>query len=496
MRKDGRKRGFCGEGRWRKSGLCGKLTAVLCICLLTGQTAAGQTFPAEHGRTAAGQTFPVKYGRASEVVSHNLRQGNGNGKKALGSINWVEGKVITEIPAYSAGVDLIYNGKKIDSSKTPVIHVKGVDLVPIRPLLCEKGPKASFEESITGHIRLTWKNHLVTGYIGERTLYASGWEKKLDAPVMMAHYAGSSWPQRGTDCIVAPVSQICEALGLKCEWDEQKGAYILTGKAPSFPGKTTKTPYAYSRKDFTWKEYTKTRQASYQVYEKMIDPGRDTTHGFQFLRIDEYREPDWENFEQYYQYLIEDYCRENKLKARNSVLYGRADMIREAAEAFDLDPIYFANQTFLESGYGTSELARGKTISRVAPRDTAKWSSYGKLRTRALKKKVKVYNLYGIKAIDADPVVGGTSYAYYEGWTTPKKAIFGAAEYISKNYVHGEFHQNTVYKMRYTFRKSIWHQYALDPRYAQKIGQRIYLMSSCYGEDAAFLYDYPQFQNQ
>ncbi len=484
MRKNrrGERRGLFPGSRRYGTGFAGKMMAALfCILLLTEQVTAGQPRVADYSDvTAAGDINREFHGSRA-------------GKKAIGSVNWVEGKTITEIPAYPANVDVIYNGKKLDSNKLPVIHVKGIDLIPIKPLLCEQGPKASFEESITGHIRLTWSNHLVTGYVGEKTLYSSGYQRKLDAPVMMARYAGGSG-SRGTDCYVAPLSQLCEALGLGCEWNEDRGAYILTGKKASFPGETMKTQYAYSRKDFTWKEYTKSRQASYSVYEKMIHPDKDTTQGFQFLRIDEYREVDWDTFEQYYQYLIEDYCRENKLKPQDSILYGRADVIQKAAEKYDLDPVYFTNQTFLESGYGTSELARGKVIRRVASRNTAKWSSYGRLRTRAIKKKTKVYNLYGIKAVDNDPIVGGTSYAYYEGWTTPEKAINGAAEYISENYIHGKFHQNTVYKMRYTFRKSIWHQYALDPCYAQKIGERIYLMSCCYEKDAEFLYDYPKFR--
>ena len=48
----------------------------------------------------------------------------------------------------------------------------------------------------------------------------------------------------------------------------------------------------------------------------------------------------------------------------------------------------------------------------------------------------KVYNLYGIKAYDNAPQLGGFSYAYYQGWTSVDKAIQGAAKYVSDNYIH------------------------------------------------------------
>ena len=138
-------------------------------------------------------------------------------------------------------------------------------------------------------------------------------------------------------------------------------------------------------------------------------------------------------------------------------------------------------------------LASGNRIKRVAVRGFRQ-NRRGRFITKKIKKTVKVYNLYGIKAYDRDPFVGGTSYAYYRGWTSVKKAIEGAAKYLKGNYIGKTNQQNTIFKMRYTFRRAIWHQYATDPNYAESIGKRIYLMSSVYSDEAEFLFDFPKYK--
>lgn len=108
------------------------------------------------------------------------------------------------------------------------------------------------------------------------------------------------------------------------------------------------------------------------------------------MRVDTFREIDPEVFYGYYNNQIEIYCRINKMSKKKSVLYGRknAKALLGAAKKYNLDPVYFACQTFLESAYGTSTLAKGHKIG-----------------------KKKVYNLYGIKAYDNNPEKYGFRYA-------------------------------------------------------------------------------------
>lgn len=167
----------------------------------------------------------------------------------------------------------------------------------------------------------------------------------------------------------------------------------------------------------------------------------------QFLRIDKYQE-----------------VSKTKLASIISgkgVLSGKADEIIEACKLYDINPLYFVSHTILETGHGTSRLASGIKITEYK-------SASGEMIQIP---ETTVYNLFGIGAYDSDPIVGGTSYAYRNGWTSLDSAIKGAAKFISKNYVHKT--QNTVYEMRYNS-AGYTHQYATDKGWASKIGKLMY----------------------
>lgn len=391
--------------------------------------------------------------------------------------------------AENAGVKLSYNGKNINTGKTPVILYKGEYLVAFEALFHKKGPKVDYEfNELAEHVKLVNQNHVVTFFLGDKYLYGTGEKVKLHQKIVDGCYKGSD-----KIYYFVPLTDLCQALGFSYTWDLQHKKCVIKGKKVTFPGSKTYTKYAYSRTAFAKKEYRTVRRISYRKYLALVTRSKDTTTAFKYLRIDRYREVDRKKFTAYYQYLIRDYCRQAGISVKKSSLYGKASVFLKAAKKYQLDPVYLVNQTFLESAYGTSDLASGKRIKRVANRRYSR-TRRGKFRTHKLKKAVKVYNLYGIKAYDADPITGGTSYAYYHHWTTPTKAIYGAAAYLKNNYIRGNYHQNTVFKMRYTFRRSIWHQYATDPYYAEKIGLRMYLMSSCYAKRTKFLYDYPKYR--
>ena len=112
-----------------------------------------------------------------------------------------------------------------------------------------------------------------------------------------------------------------------------------------------------------------------------------------------------------------------------------------AAKKEGIDPMYFAAQTFIESAYGRSSLARGNRITKVA---------------------------------------------------LPSYARRGA-KFIRENYFKATPKQNTIFKFRYN-PSNLSHQYATDPWYAEKIAQRIMLFSNCYSKKASYTYDYPKFR--
>lgn len=261
-----------------------------------------------------------------------------------------------------------------------------------------------------------------------------------------------------------------------------------------FDGKTVYTDYAYSLEDYAMMQYHNVPRVSYETYLSLVDSAKDNTRSMKYLRIDTYRPVNEEAFTKLYQSMIESYCRAVGKEPSASVLYGKADVVLKCAKKYKIDPLFLTTQTFHESAYGTSHLASGITINSVAvegyPRD-----NHGKFITRGLKKPATVYNLYGIKAYDSDPMVGGTSYAYYNGWTTPTKALEGAAEYLHDNYIYGNYNQNTPFKIRFSFEERIWHQYATGPTYAEDIARFMISMASVYTVKATFVYDLPRYKS-
>lgn len=73
-----------------------------------------------------------------------------------------------------------------------------------------------------------------------------------------------------------------------------------------------------------------------------------------------------------------------------------------------------------------------------------------------------VYNPYNIGATSgSNPAMKGLKYAYRKGWTSRKKAVYGGAQVLSKDYINRG--QNTIYYQRFNV-KNGWlragtHQY-------------------------------------
>jgi len=138
----------------------------------------------------------------------------------------------------------------------------------------------------------------------------------------------------------------------------------------------------------------------------------------------------------------------NKFLKGRGILEGKGQAFIDAAEEHDINDIYLISHALLETGNGTSKLAKG------------------------VKHKGKtVYNMYGIGAYDDCAVDCGAKKAYEEGWTSPEKAIIGGATFIGNSYIKAG--QNTLYKMRWnpdamanTGKTS--HQYATDVGWASK----------------------------
>ena len=170
----------------------------------------------------------------------------------------------------------------------------------------------------------------------------------------------------------------------------------------------------------------------------------------------------------------------NVLKGKG-VLEGKGAVFLQAAKENNINPIYLIGHALLETGNGTSSLATGVTVTSV---DGVK-----------LPKPQKVYNMFGIKAIDSDPVKYGSEYAYKQGWFTVDKAILGGAKYISNDYISNpKYNQDTIYKMRWNYILR-WHQYATDIGWVRKQIARINfskIIEQC--KNVKPIFEIPQFK--
>lgn len=146
----------------------------------------------------------------------------------------------------------------------------------------------------------------------------------------------------------------------------------------------------------------------------------------------------------------------NEVIQGRGILSGKGNAFLEGAKKYNVNVMYLLSHARLETGNGTSTLSNGVLVTEVdgvpvEPR--------------------VVYNMYGVGAIDSDPLRGGSEYAYKQGWFTPELAISEGASWISKNYINStKYNQNTLYKMRWNMSSTSigWHQYASDIAWAEK----------------------------
>ncbi|PAD35218.1 PA14 domain-containing protein [Terribacillus saccharophilus] len=144
----------------------------------------------------------------------------------------------------------------------------------------------------------------------------------------------------------------------------------------------------------------------------------------------------------------------DKVLNGKGILAGKAASFQKGAEEYGVNAVYLISHAILETGNGSSQLAKGYTYN-------------GKT----------VYNMYGIGANDNNALLGGAKLAYDRGWFTPEAAIIGGAEFVRKDYI--DLGQDTIYKMRWNPEKAVsngyaTHQYATDIGWASKQTYNMY----------------------
>jgi beta-N-acetylglucosaminidase len=129
------------------------------------------------------------------------------------------------------------------------------------------------------------------------------------------------------------------------------------------------------------------------------------------------------------------------------VLAGHEQDFLDAAQQYNINPVYLIAHARLESGNGASTLASGVYVAAGTYKN-----SQGK--TVVITNSGTYYNFFGIHAYDAAPVTDGSQYAANQNWNSVRAAIFGGAKWIATNYVDcvangNNYDQDTLYDMRF-----------------------------------------------
>ena len=172
----------------------------------------------------------------------------------------------------------------------------------------------------------------------------------------------------------------------------------------------------------------------------------------------------------------------NAILVNMGVLENKGQAFLTAAETFGVNPFYLISHAILETGRGTSTLARGQYVT-----DTyAKFGDASSIIPGGIPEEDRtklVYNVFGIGAWDVNANLWGAQKAYTEKWFSVDEAILGGAKWISTGYINrANNNQNTLFKMRFNFPENMEHEYATDLGWAQKQAGRIKAQIDSYEE--------------
>lgn len=226
------------------------------------------------------------------------------------------------------------------------------------------------------------------------------------------------------------------------------GSHILKIIAENNDGttKTVSLPFfksytAYTQYNITLSNMLKLQQAANSaVVQNDIDPNYLKNNG---SGIYEFLDLKWQDNGTITADMLNNVIsQDGAITNKDDVLLGKGAVFLQAAQSTGVNPIYLVAHARLETGNGTSDLARG----------TGTNPGY--------------YNMYGIGAVDSDPIKGGSATAKNNGWDSVDKAIIGGAKWIANNYIYnskmgsGYYDQDNLYEMKWNPEGTVKHGYA------------------------------------
>ncbi|MDX5474073.1 MAG: glucosaminidase domain-containing protein [Bacillaceae bacterium] len=155
----------------------------------------------------------------------------------------------------------------------------------------------------------------------------------------------------------------------------------------------------------------------------------------------------------------------NNILLNKGVLHGKGQAFIDASKQHSVNEIYLIAHALLETGHGNSQLAKG---IEVGINKNGNLELVSSLNRSILSNIRTVYNMYGINAVDSDPIRQGAFYAYNNNWFSTESAIIGGAKFIGDRYINSNQKQDTLYKMRWNPANPGTRQYATDMAWAVK----------------------------
>ena len=199
---------------------------------------------------------------------------------------------------------------------------------------------------------------------------------------------------------------------------------------------------------------------------------------YQYLRLDKFRYID--------ETKLNNELNSIKVEPGNvNVFENQANNFIKSSQKYSIDPLYLVSHMMLETGKGQSRLAQGNDVVLDENGNAiyyevnvnGKMKKFVKIRDKDTPKDaktIKVYNFFGIGAIDGYAIAGGVTTAYENGWTSIGKTIDGSAKWISDRYINSSKYnyQYNLYSMKWDYVNK-WHQYATDVQWPTKIASLI-----------------------
>lgn len=165
----------------------------------------------------------------------------------------------------------------------------------------------------------------------------------------------------------------------------------------------------------------------------------------------------------------------NAVLKGKGTLEGLGQAFIDASNKYKVNVAYLVFHALQETGNGTTNLASGNLVVS------------GK----------KVYNFFGIGAVDESPDTSGAQYAYDNGWFTPEAAVEGGIAFIAQNYIYSTkpiySDRKTLYTMKWNPSYPASYQYATDVEWAYDISRKIYNLFSTILNKNTISYEVPKY---